>query len=399
MTDRLSIQRADKLKEIKAYAKRKNWTVVTEIYEGCTTKIEFKCEENHSFSMKSNKINRGDGCSTCSGQSTIVTAKRFYKKIKEMKGFVAKNSYKTMYKDVTITCEKNHTWITTPLSIHQGYWCKMCLGKCPIENFKNNLARKKFKTKSSYISSSEKIDLTCEKGHDFVSSAGNLRSSRGCPVCAERCPKEAAKLFYQKVKDRGGVCTDEYINSVTLLEIVCSKGHTFKGRPDLIKADVWCPQCNESKGELHTAAYLTKLNIPFVKQFRLPESPLRKYDFMATYKGAKIIIEFDGKFHFEQGNLRSEEEFKTGRKNDIEKTELAIKTHKMRMIRDHNLLRRRAMDPFENFISSALDDRKMLVVSKPEMYDWLEIDRYNEVKSYEDLVKEVASTNNLDKNK
>lgn len=107
---------------------------------------------------------------------------------------------------------------------------------------------------------------------------------------------------------------------------------------------------------------------------------------MVICKESKIIIEFDGQFHFEQGKLRSEEEYKSGRRNDIEKTKLAVETHKLKMIRiAYPLLKRKKLTPFKEFLSSALDDPKMLVVSHPDMYEWLPIDEYNKRPTFKEF--------------
>ena len=63
-----------------------------------------------------------------------------------------------------------------------------------------------------------------------------------------------------------------------------------------------CPKCNESKGEKTISDILNSLNIKYTSQKRFPECKHKNtlpFDFYIHNKKSKLLIEFDGRQHFE----------------------------------------------------------------------------------------------------
>jgi hypothetical protein len=91
-----------------------------------------------------------------------------------------------------------------------------------------------------------------------------------------------------------------YVNSREKVEIFCNDcENLFYQLPGSHLRGVGCPYCNESKGELRVARYLSKKNILFETQKTfagLIDIKLLKYDFYLV--GMNILIEYDGEGHF-----------------------------------------------------------------------------------------------------
>ena len=49
-------------------------------------------------------------------------------------------------------------------------------------------------------------------------------------------------------RDRGGSClSTEYINAMSKLKWICSKGHEWESSPAYVKQGTWCPDCGKTK--------------------------------------------------------------------------------------------------------------------------------------------------------
>lgn len=369
----LARQRAVRLEEARAQGLTKGWKLITEVYGGSKTKIEFVCAQGHKISLIAQHINRNK-CSVCSGVSPELAATNFYTTVREKGGYVAPNSYIGSNKQVEITCEYGHKWNTTPSIIKFGSWCRECGGRtkeAAARKYNEILIKRGALAADPYVSSKDPVRILCKEGHIWTTIPSIVNTDcHWCSSCAQRSPVLAAELYYAKVKERGGIAIDKYINSETKLSIQCKKGHIFLGRPDHIKSGRWCRTCDESKGELLVAKTLTELNLPFEKQRRLPELPRCSYDFLTYYKGKHVFIEFDGKQHFRQAPYHTLEEFQSGQNRDIEKTKLVIERYKLRMIR----IGYRALElnwDMKSLLRQALDLPDPLVYIDSEMYAWL----------------------------
>ena len=87
-----------------------------------------------------------------------------------------------------------------------------------------------------------------------------------------------------------------------------------------------CPKCNESKGEKAISNILSYLNINYTPQKRFPECKYKNtlpFDFYVHNKKSKLLIEFDGRQHFESVEIfggddgLKETQFRDEIKNDF----------------------------------------------------------------------------------
>lgn len=369
----LERQRAVKLEEIRIQGATKGWTLITQIYKGSKSKVEFKCDKGHNFSLTVNHIKRNK-CSICTGLSPTAAASKFYNIVREKGGYVAPDSYVGSKNEVEITCGNGHKWTTRPVIINNGSWCPACAGVCPKaaeEKYYEILRKREALGSDPYINGKTPVRIQCKHGHIWTTTPASINTNmHWCPVCADRSPIAAAESYYQAVNKREGIPLDKYINSETKLRIQCKNSHIFYGRPDHIKSGRWCPTCNESKGELAVKNILIELNIPFEQQARLPELGRCAYDFLTYYNGKHVFIEFDGKQHFKQAPYHTPEEFESGKLRDIDKTKLVIEKYKLRMIRISYRVHENGSD-IKTLLKQAFDSPDQLVYIDQELYSWL----------------------------
>lgn len=122
-----------------------------------------------------------------------------------------------------------------------------------------------------------------------------------------------------------------------------------------------------SKGEQACMKYLDKLGIKYEKQYKLKNLDNRLYDLYFEYNNKKYLLEFDGIQHFEKIEFFDmNQSLKERQKADIIKTN-AARNHKYRLIRiDYTQI-----DKIEEHIDKALQSKKKLYLSTPEMYEYL----------------------------
>jgi hypothetical protein len=222
-------------------------------------------------------------------------------------GGILLSEYLKAHEKVKIKCENNHIWETKPYYITTSKsWCPFCsknrkLTQDYVENFIQN---KKGILLSPYSNLREKIDIKCQFGHVWTTVAGNIINSNAwCPTCV-RCRKYSLDDMYELAKTRGGKCLSEiYVNSHTKIKWQCKFEHTFFTRPsDVRNSYQWCPTCKQSKGEYLIELTLKKLKINYNKQQQFYDclsDNRRKLLFDFYLPTQNVLIEFDGRQHYE----------------------------------------------------------------------------------------------------
>lgn len=111
--------------------------------------------------------------------------------------------------------------------------------------------------KQDYIDTQHKIKIQCHCENIFITTFAEFKSSnkRQCNECGFYIRGNGRRLDYNIVKSRieaiDGylLLSNEYINSVQKLNIVCNKGHIFnKSYSDFINCNSYCPICTYETG-------------------------------------------------------------------------------------------------------------------------------------------------------
>jgi len=237
----------------------------------------------------------------------------------------------TSYKDkVELYCFKHKEYFKVTAGLHVSKHrvaCKKCSlekqGRIEVYNTETFIKRAQELHKdpcgnplyiydeSVYKNVREKIKIKCPKHGPFFQKADqHLNSGCGCRYCAaERCSLRLTHTKEEFVKDsmrihknKDGTPKYGYENVIYKgndipVDITCYTHGVFKQTPSSHKSGNNCPVCMSSAPERRIYMYLKKLNIDFIKEYKIPGYNYR-YDFYL--KDLNLLIEYDGAQHFKK---------------------------------------------------------------------------------------------------
>lgn len=165
-------------------------------------------------------------------------------------------------------------------------------------------------SKVQYTNNSSKVTIVCSVHGDFLKSPGNhIGSKQGCPACGNSRAgfKHRTDLdtFTKQAREVHGSRYDYseaiYVNNQTKLTIKCDKHGAFPQRPANHLSGNGCPHCRSSKGETKIRVWLEEKGIEFEQQKKYPDliGKVRELPFDFYIPSKNMVIEFDGKQHFE----------------------------------------------------------------------------------------------------
>ncbi len=254
------------------------------------------------------------------------------------------NEFKARDK-VNIICNKHGKWEQTPDNHLHKYGCPKCATEYVISLKRSNrdVFIKKAKqvhndkynyVKVVYINIDTKVIIGCPDHGDFEQIAYDHLSGKGCPSCAlikkanaKRSTKEQFTIKANKIHgDKYTYILDYYNgNNGNKIPINCSRHGSFLQKPSEHLQGQGCPICRESFGEKFIAQILDKLNIRFVREYKILGYNY-KYDFyLPEYD---IYIEYHGIQHYKPikwfGGNKS---FNKQQKRDKTKVELVKRSN------------------------------------------------------------------------
>ena len=289
-------------------------------YKNSKTKLLLKCKCGEEFETTYNSF-RSEGkrqCNKCSGFTNwdYDLAKSF---IEQHECKLVSGQYKNKNSILTIECRCGEIINTSLRNFKRSKikGCEVCKGRIN-RNYTNIKEYIENKSGSGYKLLSEndgefnvkrKLEIKCNKGHNYKTDFNHFYSGKRCPYCSMRFLK-TTDYFKQEVYDLVGdeyTVVGEYVQAKELIEIhhsICKE--TFKVSPDSFLRGTRCTVCNESKGETRIRNYLNGKNIYFKKEYTFEGlvgvggNPLR-FDFAIFNNGELIqLIEYDGEFHYKK---------------------------------------------------------------------------------------------------
>lgn len=158
-----------------------------------------------------------------------------------------------------------------------------------------------------FLGNQEKLVMLCSKGHEFNTRWSDFKRRKRCTKCSAivRRTDRSFREEVRKISDGEYVFIDDFVNvdvSIRVKHVTC--GNVYKVTPyHFINREQRCPRCQESKGERRIQKFLTRHNIKHYREYSFDdcklELPLR-FDFAIKEKsGIRLLIEFDGRQHFE----------------------------------------------------------------------------------------------------
>lgn len=231
-------------------AEKRGGKCLSKNYVNSSTKLEWKCSDNHQWEATPDSIRDGAWCPHCSGRR---------KTIKDMFELAANNNGKCLSEKyindnvkLKWKCKNNHVWETRPSSIIQGHWCSICGGnnKKTINDMVSLAAKHNGECLSNkYINSHTKLKWICNKGHIFEAMPAKIVSGQWCRKCGREKVAGLFKLKYSEIsklakKNMGKCLTKKYKNAKTKMLWQCNAGHKWFATYDSVRMGRWCIKCN-----------------------------------------------------------------------------------------------------------------------------------------------------------
>ena len=295
-------------------------------YTGIYNEIIIICKKHGEIKQNANTHLRGHGCKKCAdilrGEKRKFTNCEFIKKSKEIHGDrydYEKVNYTGCDDKVIIICKKHGEFEQTANTHLHGSGCNLCGNEQTGNHFRHDntvfimkaIAIHKDKydySKVEYTGIDNKIIIVCKIHGEFEQIAYSHINGQGCPTCGKiknsiqrtSCTDE---FIEKSIKIHGNIydySSVEYKKSDIKISIICRKHGEFSIKPGNHMQGQGCPLCiNKTEGKLYInlIQFFPSLQKQFKQQwckkiFHLP------FDFcIPEYK---IIIELDGRQHFQQ---------------------------------------------------------------------------------------------------
>ncbi len=222
-------------------------------YINAQIKVKLKCPEGHEYKVRPNDFkNKYSRCSKCSNRCPIQAKKEFIELVESM-GYKLLSEYVDNSTKVNIRCNKGHEYKVIPNNFKNGSRCPKCLNVCPIqakEQFLELLVKEGYKLISEYKNSKIKVKLKCPKGHEYKTKPNDFKNGNRCPVCTKKCPIQAKEHFIQTLDQEGYELIGEYKNTQTKVLLKCPNNHEWSVVPSNFKHQYHrCPHCKGSTGQ------------------------------------------------------------------------------------------------------------------------------------------------------
>jgi hypothetical protein len=277
-------------------------------------------------------------CPKCAFEQTRTGYDEFVRLSKLKHGDAYDYSVSTDYTKadalVTIRCFKHGLFRQNAFThYHKGTICPKCSKdreRLGLEAFLEKATqihsgKYNYKKIKDLPSTSIMVKIICPYHGTFIQRASSHLDGCGCPTCGKNVLRKTTEQFINESKalfpNKYTYEHTNYISNKHKLIITCIRHGPFEVTPNQhLSHGISCPKCSSSFGEILLRLYLNKYGIAALEQHRI----WTKHRFDFVIPDAKILIEFDGKQHFEPteafGGIES---FNRLKRNDRIKTDLS----------------------------------------------------------------------------
>jgi very-short-patch-repair endonuclease len=290
-------------------------------YKNAGEKVIIICKEHGEFEQTPNShLSKEHGCIKCGYNMYIFSNNNFIieaNKIHNNKYDYSKIDYKKMNEKVMIICNYHGIFEQTPSNhITNKQGCPLCGGHCLsnttefIEKSIKKHGDKYDYSKVNYINNNTKVIIICKEHGEYEQTPQSHLVGYGCKDCGIEAMKTKQKTNFDdfiinaniKHKNKYEYSQMNYINAREKIKIICKEHGEFEQTPDSHLRGCGCPYC-KNKTEFILYEYLQKLyeiTTQFKKDWCKNNNTNKYLPFDFCIENLKIIIELDGRQHFEQ---------------------------------------------------------------------------------------------------
>lgn len=276
------------------------YTLLSKEYINSRTPLKYKCPEGHVYQVSWNKWNDGRRCPYCNPNGRVRVVDLDYIRSEMLKdGYtLLTDTYVNCSTKLKCKCPEGHiVYISWDSWKSKGTRCNKCRGLVfyTINDIKNALSDEGYTLLASeYKNSRTPLKCKCPEGHIVNISWGNWKAGNRCKYCAGKV-KHTIDFVRDSFEAEGYVLlTKKYKNGKQKLKYKCGNGHVHEITWNNWQQGQRCPSCSGcgvSKGEKDLVAILKDMNIDLIENDREIIAP---YELDILIPSKKLAIEYCG---------------------------------------------------------------------------------------------------------
>lgn len=224
-------------------------------YVNNSTKLLWRCAENHEWKATPAHIAMGGWCPRCHGRNNPRTLTQMKALAVLRGGECLSKVYRRNEVKLKWRCAEGHVWSAAPSGIIGGTWCPVCGQSKPktLHDMRRIAAERGGKCLSrSYRNSRTKLQWQCKRSHRWWAQPGSVVAGAWCRKCKDLHSGDSQRLtiedMHATAAERGGRCLSRgYRNNGTKLQWQCSQAHEWMATPGHVRNGRWCPECKRLK--------------------------------------------------------------------------------------------------------------------------------------------------------
>ena len=247
---------SEMLQRLHEASQQAGFTCLTAEWTSTSGNYALQCARGHQIVRVGTNILRFTPvCEQCRDQNRL----ELLHKIARSKGG---RCLETTYLGAThhrFVCAKGHEWKGQPSDvINSGRWCRRCaqmkhgqqlLRKDGLSELQRLAAEKKgICLSDTYTGANEPHRFKCAQGHQWETKAARVLAGSWCPACAAKQRGatgllDGSKRLQQILREKNGLCVDNYLGSQARYRFRCGNGHTWRARASEVIGGRWCSEC------------------------------------------------------------------------------------------------------------------------------------------------------------
>jgi len=281
---------------VKDRLEKEGYILLTEEYINSSQKLNYICPKGHRHSISFSKWLSGRRCYYCNGKIKLTT-EFVRQRLKEV-GYELLSEYKNSSSKLKYKCSNNHFGEMKWDHFRDGHRCPRCVGnkKLTYKFVKEQFEKEGYELLSKeYINTHSKLKYRCPKGHVGYIQYYNWVIGHRCAECAGVAKKSIPFIKQEMAKDGYILKTACYENCNQKLHLICPNGHDY-----FVTWDNWnhsgsrCPKCKKwgtSVQELEIVKFIKDVGFEVLEHDR---SLIHPYELDIVIPAKKIAIEYCG---------------------------------------------------------------------------------------------------------